>query len=346
VKIVNFVESVNEMCSGAVCVPDSVWFHPQLTATDVKLYKVLLDYAQKVLANPKGKVTLSGRPIITVSQLTLAEKVGVSLRTVQTCLGRLKTVKLIEINHKGIKRNNFIILSDEFYQGQKQTTVKEERRLKIVEKPKAIKRTPIKRVPIKIVTVAVPSNIEKYREKLKELGVVSYSEKAVTDLSKHYDMLASQFNHISGYRSLSRTNPQEHKNWKYFERLTNLCREHSWDAKVYLEAQFDRARKYWKNSKFKFPLPKMLCSEKAQEYFVDYLKDREEKYAQDVNGKERIAGRKTITMRQKLIQDVIYSAKGIALYAKDSRAKALRVFDAWEAYSPAYLWSIPCFIRC
>lgn len=334
----NLLDRIAGVCGDSVCVPDSVWYCPQLTPTDVKLYKVLLDYAKLILNREDGKKTAEGYPVINVSQKTLAEKVAVSVKTIQGCIQRLLSVKLIRVDgNRGYKRNNHIILTDEFYgvPAEKQNAENQERRLQPVEQE--IQRKAVKRKAIKFPRTLL------YALKLQELGAVIYSEKAIIELARHYDMLASQFNHLSGYRSLAKKNPKDHKNWKHFEKLNRICMERGWDAKIYVEAQFDRARKYWKHSKFKFPLPSMLNSEKAVQYFERYLEDRKEKYAYDVNGKERLAARKTINMRQKLIRDVINSAELLKMYARDPESKALRIFHAWEAYSPAYLWSIPWF---
>lgn len=330
----NLVEQISNLCGG-ICVPDSVWYNPMLTPTDVKLYKVLLDYGKLVYELDNGQITPSGLPVITVSQETLAEKVGVSVRTVQTCLERLKNEKLIKIDsQRGYKRNNHIVLSGEFY-----GITTEQRRLCVLEKE--IKRKSVKRVPIKLTNT--------YEDKLRQLGGFTYSEKAIVVISKHYNMLVSRFNHLTGFNSLPKTNPQKHKNWKQFEKLFNLCREKGWDSNLYLEAQFDRARKYWKNSKIKYPLPNMLCSDKSQEFFVRFLKDREEKYAQDVTRKNIGKATKTQTVKQKAIKDIVTSIEYLSMYVREgeerARAedKAVRIYHSWETYSPAYLWSVPWF---
>src|SRR5690606_18544754 len=112
----NLIEKIAEKAEGCVVVPDEVWNCDELKPVDIKLYKVLLDYGKLVYSLEHGKTTLDGYPIIDVSQLTLAEKVGVSDRTIQTSLKRLQEVKLIRIdNYRGYKRNNHIILTGEFY---------------------------------------------------------------------------------------------------------------------------------------------------------------------------------------------------------------------------------------
>jgi hypothetical protein len=270
--------------------------------------------------------------------MTLAEMVGVSIRTIQGCIDRLKTVKLIQVENKGFRRNNNITLLGEFF-GIKSV---DDGRLCVVDKP--IKRVPIKRVPIKL------DKTPSYEEKLRELGGFTFTEKAIVSVSRHYEMLVSRFNHTSGYRSLPRKNPQQHKNWKPFLKLYNLCNEKGWDINLYLDAQFDRAKKWWKDSKIKFPLPSMLCSEKSQKYFVSYLEDRQEKYQHDVTGKNVLKGQRTVSMKQKLIEDVVQSAKYLSMYIRDDddaaereKDKALRLFHSWEGYSSAYLYSVPWF---
>lgn len=338
----NIIEKISNLAEGCVVIPDEVWNCEYLKPVDIKLYKVLLDYGKLIYSLENGKTTIDELPIIDVSQKTLAEKVGVSDRTIQTSLKRLVEVKLIKVdNYRGYKRNNHIILSEEFYGDSFKENEKEQKGLRLVEKE--VKRVPIKRVPIKI------PKTETYKEKLRELGGMSYTEKAIMSIVKHYEMLASRFNHISGYRAVSKRDPQEHKNWKYFERLFNLCREKGWDANLYLEAQFDRARKYWRNSRIKYPLPKMLCSEKAQNYFERYLEDRKEKYSQEARH-INLGARKTKSMKQILIEEIIETTKYLKMYIdeqedKEQQAqdKAVRLYHSWESYSPAYLWTVPWF---
>lgn len=344
----NLIEKIAELSDGCVVVPDEVWFCPDLKPVDIKLYKVLLDYGKLIYTLEHGKTTLDDLPIITVSQETLAEKVGVSDKTIKTSLDRLKAVKLIKIDaNRGYKRNNHIILIGDFY-GIKYDS----RELKPVERE--VKRVPIKRVPIKVSEAVKESKkeeekVQTYKEKLRELGALSYTEKAIVAISKHYEMLASRFNHIGGYRSLSRKDPVTSKNWPYFEKLFNLCRDNGWDANLYLEAQFDRARKYWKNSRIKYPLPKMLCSDKAQKYFVSFLKDREEKYSMEARY-VNMGAKKTESVKQRLMKEIIKSAEYLSMYVKEDadgrereEDKAVRLFHSWESYSPAYLWTIPWF---
>lgn len=328
----NLVELITGTES-ATAIPDAVWDCPKLTPTDVKVYKVILDFSRT------ARTTREGLPIITVSQLTLSERVGVSVKTLQTCLERLKSVKLIQVKgNKGFRQNNDIILTGEFF-GLKSVR---EGRLYVVEKQ--IKRVPIKRVPIKI------DKAPTYEEKLRELGGFTYTEKAVVAVSRHYEMLVSRFNHSSGYRSLPRKDPQTHKNWKSFLKLYNLCRDSGWDVNLYLDAQFDRAKKWWKDSNIKYPMPNMLCSDKSKAYFQRFLEDREQMYGQDVTGKNTLKGQKTISMKQKLIEDVVRSAEYLAMYIREdedlkgrAEDKAVRLFHAWESYSAAYLYSVPWF---
>jgi hypothetical protein len=338
----NLIEKIIEVAGGCTVVPDSVWFHKDLKPIDVKLYKVLLDYGKIVFGLEHGKTTLDEYPIIDVAQVTLAEKVGVSDKTIQTSQERLRKVGLIKIDgNRGYKRNNHIILVGDFFGITPESLEENDRRLKVVEKE--IKRVPIKRVPI------ILPKTSRYEDKLREMGGMTYTEKAIIAVAKHYEMLASRFNHIGGYRSLSKRDPQKHKNWPYFEKLFNLCRDKGWDANLYLEAQFERARKYWKDSRIKYPLPKMLCSEKAQEFFVRYLKDRQEKYSKEARH-VNLGAKKTESMKTLLMREIIETTKYLKMYVRDDvepqgrqEDKAIRLFHAWESYAPAYLWTVPWF---
>lgn len=336
----NLFAAIQDNASGSVVVPDKVWECESLKPTDIKLYKVILDYSKLIMGRKDGKFDKNGTPIIDVSQKTLAEKVGVSDRTIQTCLNRLKDVGLIIINNlQGYKNNNKYKLSEEFFTGKK------EKGLRVVEKTTKPKK---KKEEVTIKKVAKNNSV--YAKKLEELGGHIYSDRRIIEISKHYNMLASNANNYTGYNSLPKKNPQKHKNWIAFQKLDDLCTENGWDVKLYLEAQFDRADKYWKNSRMKYPLPNMLRSVKAQEYYVRWIKDREEKYKHDVSRHHKVVAKRTVSVRRKVIQEIVQSVELVSMYIRSNATeqereedKALRIYHNWEGYSAAYLYSIDWF---
>lgn len=202
-----------------------------------------------------------------------------------------------------------------------------------------IKRIPVKRIPIKF------SKNDKYESIFKTLSNEK-KQKEIVQISVNYNNLVSRFNYLSGYHSLSIKQPTKHKNWKHFEKLYELCVENDWDYKLFLQCQFERAKKHWTKSKFKFPLPNMLCSDKSIEYFKNWVKDRTEKYENDLAKVELFKAKKSNSTRQRIITDIVNSVESIVYYIdknKSSESKAVRIYHNWESYSPSYLWTIPWF---
>lgn len=191
--------------------------------------------------------------------------------------------------------------------------------------------------------------MKEYEAKLRDMNGLTVTEKEVIGISKHYNMLVCRFNNIAGYRSLTVNEPREHKNWKFFERVRNLCRENDWDANLYLEAQFDRAKKYFVNAKIKYPMPNGLCSEKSQLYFTRYLEDLHAKRLH-VDRHKRVTTGKTKTMGEIFTEEIIRSTEFLHYYINDNgteleqkQDKALRFYDSWMEYSPAYMYTVPWF---
>ena len=171
-------------------------------------------------------------------------------------------------------------------------------------------------------------------------------EDDIYELSRHYDMLAMETTHKAGYTSLSLKNPTKHRNWVHFERVYEICIMKGWDPKLYIEAQFERA-KTWKT--MKFPMPNTLYSENALRFFTNYLSTIKQKYEQDTRADKKERGRETKLLRTKIVEDIITSVERLALYIEKSKHedkaqyKAIRIFQSWAELSPYYLWSVPWF---
>ena len=81
---------------------------------------------------------------------------------------------------------------------------------------------------------------------------------------KHYEMLARRVLHKTNYHIVSWSNPKEHKNWKFFEYLVELCFLKEWSPRSYIEAQFERL-----NGKVVYV--NTLCCDKAIIYYMSKL---------------------------------------------------------------------------
>ena len=184
--------------------------------------------------------------------------------------------------------------------------------------------------------------IEKAKEYLEYYDTLGEAtEEDVLEISAYYDYRARQVCNTTGFRSLSIKDYIHHKNWKLFARLYNLCYENSWDFKLYIDAQFDRAS-YWKHTKR--PYVSQLCATSSQEYFLKYLKSREEQCRAD--GTRVKAGQiKDIykEIQDCLIQDCILIKNGIKFMHSNitqSDKKTSVLFDNILSLSGYYIASI------
>jgi len=375
----NIIERICEIGRDTVVIPDSVWNHPDLKPTDIKLYKVLLDFGKTVFST-KGKTDKFLNPIIDIAQAILAEKVGVTVKTLHSCLARLKEVGLVTIeDYRGFKRNNLITIVGGFFgitakesktidksetvqkASDKLFEVKEERRNKRAEISQNLKTPKRENKPDKdkkeeetgdsmennSQSLQKDDKLKEYEAKLRELGGFTPREKAIIGVAKHYEMLVCKHTKKPAHRSLSKKNPMEHKNWKRYEKFLDLCDERGWDANLFLECQFEVAKKYWTGGRY--PYVNMICSEKAQQSFEWFLRDRKEKYALEAK-KFNSGATKTKSMKKVLMEEIVYSAKFLPMYIDQDgdeqqrkEDKAMWIYNSWESFAPAYLWSIPWF---
>lgn len=182
--------------------------------------------------------------------------------------------------------------------------------------------------------------------KLRELQLDS-REEDIFVIAKHYEMLVREVKNITGYSSLSYSNPQGHRNWRHFEYIYEACRMKEWDAKLYIESQFDRV-KGWVNG-ITYPLPAHMYSVNAFRHFTTYLSTIKQKYEEDTGGIDKKKGRETRTNREAIIEGILSATEILNMYMTNSNIKdksqykALRIYQSWQEFSPYYLWSIPWF---
>jgi hypothetical protein len=183
--------------------------------------------------------------------------------------------------------------------------------------------------------------------KLKEMQDIT-REEDILAMSKHFDMLVINHTTKSGYSSLSETNYTKHRNWKHFERVWEVCRMKEWSTKLYLESQFDRC-KYWTTGA-QYPQPSTMYSVGAMRHFVSYLGNLNLKYKKDVGGSAKKKGKETVSLRQRILDEIVSSIDILNIYISgntkyDDKAqyKALKIYQSWEEISPFYLYTIPWF---
>lgn len=180
---------------------------------------------------------------------------------------------------------------------------------------------------------------KEYLEYYNTLGAAT--EEDILEVSFYYDYKSRQVCNTTGFRSLSLKDYIHHKNWKFFAKLYNLCDRNKWNYKLYIDAQFDRAS-YWK--KTKRPYPSQLCAASSQEYFLKYLKGREEECKAD-GTKVKSGQAKDIykEIQDCLIQDCILIKNGIKFMHSNSTQsdkKTSVLFDNILSLSGYYIASV------
>lgn len=215
-----------------------------------------------------------------------------------------------------------------------------------------VKRVPIKvgREPIMLLPESV--RLQNAQKKLALLrNVRTPYEREILKIAEYYEYKCRQAIHSTGFKALGK-DFRNHKNWKFLERIYNLCSEKGWDYKIYIDAQFDRV-KYWTRPQ-KYPYLNQFNSEGAIKYYLNYVKDIQEKTI--ITGDAKVKSEKVKSVNQQIIDDVIKDCEGITEYIEKAKKrrnnkdltpeqlKVLYLSDHWMGLSISYLASIPWFL--
>lgn len=121
-------------------------------------------------------------------------------------------------------------------------------------------------------------------KKLKQMrknsnSVLTESERdCIENFVPYYENLICKTTNSIEYNLLPNKRKKNHRNWAHIFRCYKLCLENNYDYKVYLDAQFE-SFKNWKNKgKIKYPMPTMLCSERAIKAYENYVYHNETAY--------------------------------------------------------------------
>lgn len=216
---------------------------------------------------------------------------------------------------------------------------------KIVRKAIKVKRTPIMTLPESI-------RLQSAQQKLKLLqNIRTPYENKVLGVCEYYEYKCRQAIHSTGFKALGK-DFRNHKNWKFFVRIYNMCQENNWDFRIYVDAQFDRV-KYWQRKQL-YPYANQFTSEGAIKYYHNYVKDYKERHS--VTGEIVVKTEKAKSVSQQVIDDIVKDCDGIAEYIKKAKKrrvnkdltpeqiKILYLSDHWMGLSVSYLSSIPWFL--
>lgn len=290
-----------------------------------KAYEVLQGKDELILyfhlltkLNMSIEVTDKGEPIlINLSQIQLSNELRMDKRKIRKLLKGLEDMKLISVDKKkGGQGASDIILSFDLFE---EDTKEQEEKIKKDLTSERLK-------------------------KLKEIGGMTMKEKSILELSQHYDMLVRQVKKLTGFRSLSIKDPTHHKNWKYFEKVFDICNENNWDGKLYIEYAFEHVRRYWK--KAEFPYASQLCGVKIQNSFIRWLEEENRKYEHQIKGQTKKKAKKTTDYYTDLYNSIEHSIKRLSNSLNSDNdlprdvGKLFYLLDDINMYSTAYLYTI------
>lgn len=222
-----------------------------------------------------------------------------------------------------------------------------------LSKTNKIVRTPIRASRTKMVNYSFSNMLAQAKNKLKSLqnGKTSY-DREVIKIADYYDYKCRSVLYSTGFRCLSK-DFRNHKNWKFLERIYELCKNKGWDYRIYIDSQFDRC-KYW-NRKQKYPYLNQFNSENAIKYYTKYVKDYEE--SSSVTKSVKIKPHKIKSVNDKIIGEIVKDCESISDYISkaktrkvneglsDQQIKMIYISDHWLNLSASYLSTIPWFTR-
>lgn len=195
-------------------------------------------------------------------------------------------------------------------------------------------------------------NLELYQAKRKELECVhTPKDNKILQVAKYYEYKARNAIGSSGFRVLGK-NYKEHKNWKFLERIYNLCKENHWDYKVYIDAQFDRVQYYTR--KQAYPYLNQFFSEGAINAFHRYVKDYQERFS--TTGKAKVKTEKVQSFKEQAADKIVKDCYNILDFMEHAykapatkgcspvEAKILFFDRHWSILSPFYAAAFPWFI--
>lgn len=119
---------------------------------------------------------------------------------------------------------------------------------------------------------------EVHEEILSSSGFRDARDYDVFDIADYYDLLAMKAMHTTGFQCVSRKGEfRRSLNWRFLNRIYDLCVKNNFDYKIYMDAQFERV-KYWRNHQVR-PFLNQCFSENAVKSYHNYIKDYKGKYS-------------------------------------------------------------------
>lgn len=170
-------------------------------------------------------------------------------------------------------------------------------------------------------------------------------EKAILDVAHYYENRVRKTLNSFGFRALSK-DYKNHKNWKQFTKIYELCQENNWDYRVYLDSQFWRVSNWTR--KQKYPYVNQCYSEAAQKSYHNYV--RVYKKTNSVSGKIKVKAVEEVpeTVNQEMLRELAETYTMIDSVLKRNKSLPTRnnppeatiayeLWGNWMRFSPYYL---------
>lgn len=182
------------------------------------------------------------------------------------------------------------------------------------------------------------------RMRAKEANI-DPKEKAILDVAHYYENRVRKTLNSFGFRALSK-DYKNHKNWKQFTKIYELCQENNWDYRVYLDSQFWRVSNWTR--KQKYPYVNQCYSEAAQKSYHNYV--RVYKKTNSVSGKIKVKAVEEVpeTVNQEMLRELAETYTMIDSVLKRNKSLPTRnnppeatiayeLWGNWMRFSPYYL---------
>lgn len=346
-KFVDWISSL-----GSITIPDKIWECDKLTPVDIKLFYCFLRIEKEGLEGVEVIHDSSGNLILNSTASALKKFAGISYSTLTNSLTRMENAGIILFD-KG-KTNVEIVVLKSFFddcptppEGDKEMEDEKEEGNNEEETEKTEQEKGGEEQQNE--ENGVIEEAKKKQEELSEKNSFDFSEeeKAILKVARYYEQCVRAKTNRTGQRFLPvKSDPRKNKRWKFFEKLYHICKENEWDYRLYLDAQFDRA-KHWK--KFNYPFPNMLCSPSAQKYYLNWIKDKREKmgYEADADYVKLKPKQEEAGLKKQIQKEIKRSAKSMSNYIKSYKnnddplyAKLMELKNFPSNYSPFYLYQL------
>lgn len=208
------------------------------------------------------------------------------------------------------------------------------------------------------------SYVDNALKQMKRSSIVKLTDDEIECMDEfvpYYENLICSVTNSVQYQLLDNIrNKKLSRLWKPIWKTFMLCKEHEWDWKIYLDAQFE-SFKNWNKSNLKFPMPNMLYSERALNAYDNYIYHNETAYRNEgweTTVQAKNTGKFADEVRKKLETDIsqikvkvqfTYMKRGNSVFRDIDRSRSdiqslywsKSIQDMWSDLSVEFLSMVP-----